>query len=84
MSQTKFLCAKEVAQLLGVSLKWVYAHQQEIPGRIKIAGLIRWDETILLNSVKEQAAQKPRICHTFASRGQGSGERKDRHKLLAL
>ena len=57
MSQADFLCAKQVAQLFGTSVKWVYAHQREIPGRIKIAGLIRWDKTVLLDSVREQATQ---------------------------
>ena len=80
MSQSDFLCAKEVAQLLGTSLKWVYAHQDEIPGRIKIAGLIRWDENELLNELKKQASQRPKHHRPASQRGR---RRNDKHNLLA-
>ena len=60
----KFLSVGEVANLLGVSEKWVYSHQKEIPGRIKIAGLIRFNQDILL----EELTPFPRKAHTQQDR----------------
>jgi predicted DNA-binding transcriptional regulator AlpA len=80
-----FLAACEVATLLGCGVKWVYAHQNEIPGKIKIAGLIRWDKAVLLDSLKKEATQKP-TGRTGGCKGNCTECKcqKDRHRLLAL
>lgn len=50
---SKFLSVCEVADLLRVSTKWVYAHQNELKGRFKVAGLIRFDQEKLLKGLSE-------------------------------
>jgi predicted DNA-binding transcriptional regulator AlpA len=57
----KFLSVKEVAGLLGTSVKWVYAHQRLLPGRIKIAGLIRFDRERLLKELASRPEKRPRL-----------------------
>jgi len=54
-----FLSVGEVASLLGASTKWVYSHQKEIPGRVKLAGLIRFNREILLKEL-ESLASRPK------------------------
>jgi len=52
-----FLHAGEVATLFSRSTKWVYQHQDEIPGKVRVAGSIFWDEEVLLKALKEQASR---------------------------
>ena len=52
---SKFLCAKEVANILGKSLKWLYQNQLHIPGRFTVNKSIFWDEEIFFSSLKERA-----------------------------
>jgi hypothetical protein len=52
-----YLSVGEVAQLLGVSVKFVYKHGRELPGYLKIAGLIRFDRDVLQSRLKELASQ---------------------------
>ena len=60
-----YLAVKEVAALLGVSDKFVYKHQKEIPGRVKIGSLIRWDKEVLTEELNRQARRpvKDRAYH---------------------
>ena len=51
------LKAKEVSRLLGMSAKWVYQNQFQIPGRFTIGKSIFWDKETLLRSIKEQASR---------------------------
>ena len=57
MSRPKFLAVGEVAMLLGKSTKWVYEHQNEINGKIKIGGSLMWHEGLLLDWLTQQASQ---------------------------
>ena len=59
VSMARFLCAKEVAELLGKSLKWLYQNQLHIPGRFVIGKSIFWDKEVLFESLKSQA-RKPK------------------------
>lgn len=52
---------QQVADYIGVSAKWVYRHQKEIPGWIKIGSLIRFNPKILIEE-----------CSKPVKRGQGS------------
>lgn len=49
----------DVASFLGMSLKWVYAHQKEIPGRFKIGGAVFFDRDTFYAGIKDLAAGKP-------------------------
>lgn len=92
MSHHDYLTVSEVADILRVCEKWVYEHQMQIPGRIKIGGCLRWDETVLRGSLKEWATTPARCkcadggecnCKTPC----GNCARRldsDRHKLLSL
>lgn len=92
MSQTTYLSVREVAEMLNVCEKWVYEHQMQIPGRIRIGGCLRWDETVLLDTLKEWATKPARCkcadggdcdCETPC----GNCARRldsDRHKLLSI
>jgi predicted DNA-binding transcriptional regulator AlpA len=55
-----YLCAQEVADLLGKSLKWTYQNQKVIPGRFKLGKSIFWDKEVLINSIREQAGKPVR------------------------
>lgn len=48
----KYLSVKEVASILGVSVKFVYVHLKEIPGYLKLAGKILFDAEILFRELK--------------------------------
>lgn len=70
------LTVKEVAELLGKSTKWVYQHQRDIPGRMKVGRSILWHKEVLLDSLKRRA--------TGPAPDWQPGIRRydDRHKLL--
>lgn len=50
-----FLSAKEVSEILGKSLKWVYANKDEIPGMFYLGKAYFWDRDVLLTGLKELA-----------------------------
>jgi predicted DNA-binding transcriptional regulator AlpA len=58
VSMAQFLVAKEVAEILGKSLKWLYQNQTRIPGRFVIGKSIFWDKEVLMEALKSQA-RKP-------------------------
>jgi hypothetical protein len=64
---SKYLSVGEVAQLLRMSEKFVYAHVKEIPGFFKIGS--RWfaDQTILEDEL-QRLAKRPRKGGDFARR----------------
>ena len=71
-----FLCAKEVAELLGKCTKWVYVNQHQIPGRFEIGKSIFWDREIFFQSLKEKAKRS-------ASQKTKAEPISDKHGLLS-
>jgi hypothetical protein len=63
----KYLSVGEVAAMLRMSEKFVYAHVREIPGFFKLGG--RWfaDETVLREGL-ERLAKRPRKDGGFGQR----------------
>ena len=51
---------KEVAQLLGMSEKWVYQNQTQIAGYLKIGKAILFNREIFLESLKPKATKTVR------------------------
>jgi hypothetical protein len=49
----QYLSVKEVSKILGVSDKFVFLHQKEIAGYVKIAGKILFDAEILYKELKK-------------------------------
>jgi hypothetical protein len=64
---SKYLSIGEVAQLLRMSEKFVYAHVKEIPGFFKIGS--RWfaDESVLKEGL-DRLAKRPRKGGAFGQR----------------
>jgi predicted DNA-binding transcriptional regulator AlpA len=65
-----FLCAKEVAQLLSRSEKWVYQNKHLIPGHFVIGKSHFWKREALLNA--PEAPRKVKVATSST----------DRHGLL--
>ena len=57
MGTPRFLSVKEVAALINVSVKKVYKDKEQIPGYLMIAGMHRFDEEVLLQTLKQRALQ---------------------------
>jgi len=55
MTTSRYLSVKEVAALLGVSIKTIYAKKLSIPGYFNLAGLHFFDEDVLVTSLKDLA-----------------------------
>jgi len=60
VSMAQFLVAKEVAEILGKSLKRTYQNQRHIPGRFVIGKSIFWDKETFYESLKSRARTKGR------------------------
>jgi len=54
---TRYLSVKEVATLLGVSNKTIYAKKLSIPGYFNLAGMPFFDEEVLVKSLKDLATK---------------------------
>lgn len=77
MNFPKYLSVKEVASLLGKSNKWVYAHQDELPGYFNLAGSIFFDGEVLTESLKKLALKTKTITSKLPDK------RHDRHGLFS-
>ena len=52
---TRYLSVKEVAAMLGISIKTIYAKKLLIPGYFNLAGMHFFDEEVLVKSLKDLA-----------------------------
>jgi len=69
-----YLTVKEVANLLNVSCKWVYANKHHLPGYIKINGLIRFNRHTLIKGLEQLTLQPQKgYCKRFVN---------NRHNIL--
>lgn len=59
MLPTKYLSVKQVADILGVSIKTVYKYKDQTPGHIVYGKSIHmFDADLFYNGLKEQATKK--------------------------
>jgi excisionase family DNA binding protein len=77
MTFPKYLCAKEVAAIIGIDHKTVYklAVKGEIPGHIKFGSLHRFDAEELYKGLKDKVTLKK----TASKRPRGYND--NRHNL---
>lgn len=54
----QYLCVKDVANILKVKEKFVYKHQKEIPGYLRVAGKPMFDADILYKELKKLASAR--------------------------
>lgn len=52
-----YLTVKEVSEILGRSIKWIYQKKETLPGYFKLAGSIFFDKDVLLNALKAKATK---------------------------
>jgi len=58
MLPTKFLSVKDVAQILGVSIKTVYKYKDETPGLVMYGSVHLFDADEFYKGLKERATKK--------------------------
>ena len=49
-----YLSVCQVSEILGVKEKFIYSHQVEIPGYLKVAGKILFDADVLFKELKKR------------------------------
>jgi len=58
LPKIRFIDAKRVSSVLGVSEKWVYKHQKRIPGYLKLEGKILFNEEVFFKELAKLSGQR--------------------------